>query len=66
MPKCKECGLIHPPVAEGQCLVAKARKLEGTEKGKGITAFITKLSIFLEGSEDWKDKITKINNLLQM
>jgi len=66
MPKCKECGLMHPYVAEGQCLVAKARKLEGTEKGKSIAAFITKLSVFLEDSEDWRDIITKINNLLKM
>lgn len=30
--KCPECGLLHPPVAKGECPIAKEKSLEELEK----------------------------------
>jgi hypothetical protein len=32
MNRCVECGLVHPPVAAGQCPVAKGKKLQDEVK----------------------------------
>lgn len=64
MSACRECGLIHPPAPSGQCPVAKSRKLEGTEKGKKIIRLVSKLSTYLENSDDYETIINKIDNLL--
>lgn len=64
MQKCQECGLIHPYTPKGKCLVAKAKKLETTDKGKKIVKLISKLSAYLEESNDYENVINKINNLI--
>jgi len=63
MTECPECGLLHPPTPGG-CPVAKTTKRATTEKGRAINKIIKTVSDHLESTDDWKDKIKKINRAI--
>lgn len=64
MQKCQECGLVHPFAPKGQCPVARAERLETTEKGKKIVEFTSKLSTYLVTANDYEYIINEINKLI--
>lgn len=64
MEKCRECGMIHPYAPPGKCPVKKAMDMSVSDKGKAIVSLTSKLSEYLEKSDNWEEEINKINKLL--
>jgi len=62
MDTCTECGLIHPPVARGQCPVAKGKQVRQQAESE-VSTVVTNLSFDIQKA--YLVKIQKIDSVEQ-
>lgn len=60
-PTCRECGLVHPPAAQGQCPIAMGK----TEEGKKAVEFIKRVQELLTTHEDKDRLLDMLNKTIQ-